>query len=97
MVFVLQSAAVQATPHDLCIVVVVVVELHSLTATCAFACACNRAEQHGVAEAAALLSLLEPSCEVAARKMRASAEAGDPVACFMLAQAYFEGLHGCEK
>lgn len=68
-----------------------------LTVGCVFACACNRAEQRGVAEAAALLALLDPSCEVAAREMHASAEAGDPVACFMLAQAYFEGLHGCEK
>jgi TPR repeat protein len=57
----------------------------------------RRAEQHGVAEAAGLQVELEPSCGVAAAKMRALAEAGDPAGCLMLAQAYYEGLHGCDK
>ncbi|KAF6262013.1 hypothetical protein COO60DRAFT_1268419, partial [Scenedesmus sp. NREL 46B-D3] len=57
----------------------------------------RRAEQHGVAEASGLQVELEPSCGVAAAKMRALAEAGDPAGCLMLAQAYHDGLYGCEK
>jgi TPR repeat protein len=57
----------------------------------------HRAEQHGVAEAAGLQVELEPSCGVAAAKMRALAEAGDPAGCLMLAQAYHDGLYGCDK
>lgn len=58
---------------------------------------CCRAEQHGVTEAATLLAVLESSCGVAAAKLMAAAKAGDPEACHMLAQAYFNGLYGCSK
>jgi TPR repeat protein len=57
----------------------------------------RRAEQHGVAEAAGLQVELEPSCAVAAVKLRALAEAGDPGGCLALARAYHDGLYGCEK
>jgi TPR repeat protein len=57
----------------------------------------RRAEQHGVAAAVALIVELEPSCGVAAAKLRALAESGDAAGCLMLAHAYRNGLHGCEK